>query len=63
MKSKINSLDETCFNLLTVYSIDMSTVVSISFGAASFLNLWMSNNIWGVGNYWWSNLQSPSLIY
>ena len=63
MKSKINSVDETCFNFPNGYSIDMSTVVSISIRAASFLNIWVSNNIWGVGDYWWSNLQSPSLIY
>ena len=46
MKSKINSLDESCFNLPTGYSIDMSVVVSIPFGGASFwnsLNGWFNN--------------------
>ena len=62
MKSKINSPDETCFNFTSGYSIDMSTTASIFLGAASFLNIWMSNNIWKAANYWWSNLQSPSLI-
>ena len=38
MKSKINSPNESCFNLPTGYSIDMSVTVSISFAAPSFLN-------------------------
>ena len=38
MKSKINSPDESCFNFPTGYSIDMSTLTNIPFGAASFLN-------------------------
>ena len=38
MKTKINSPDESCFNLPTGYSIDMSVPTSISFEATSFLN-------------------------
>jgi hypothetical protein len=62
MKSKINSLDESCFNFPTGYSIDMSTLTNIPFGAVSFLNLWTSDNNWSSGNYWWNNLQSGSSI-
>ncbi len=56
MKSKINSPDESCFNLPTGYSIDMSVTASITFGASSFLNYDSSNNNWGSANNWWSNL-------
>ena len=38
MKSKINSPDESCFNLPTGYSIDMSVSVSTLFAAPSYLN-------------------------
>ena len=40
MKSKINSPDESCFNLPTSYSIDMSVTAIIPFATASFLNSW-----------------------
>ena len=40
MKSKINSPDESCFNLPSGYSIDMSVSESISFAAPSFLNIY-----------------------
>ena len=56
MKSKINSPDESCFNLPTDYSIDMSVSVSTLFAAPSYLNSWTSNNNWNCGNYWWNNL-------
>ncbi len=36
MKSKINSADESCFNLPSGYSIDMSVSTSIPFAAPSF---------------------------
>ena len=61
MKSKINSPDESCFNFPTGYSIDMSVSTSIPFGTPSFLN-WGGTDIWSLGNVWWSNLQSGSLI-
>jgi hypothetical protein len=61
MKSKINSLDESCFNFQTGYSIDMSVFTSILFDAPSFLN-WYVNNNWGSANDWWYNLQSGLLI-
>jgi hypothetical protein len=60
MKSKINSPDESCFYFPTGYSIDMSVVVSIPFMTASFLN--SGSNNWGIGNSFWNNLQSGSLI-
>ena len=53
MKSKINSPDENCFNLPTGYSIDMTTVATISFGAESFFNL--GSNIWSSTIYWFNN--------
>ena len=57
MKSKINSPDESCFNLPTGYSIDMSVVGSFSFVTASFLNSYASNtNNWASANGWWDNL-------
>jgi hypothetical protein len=46
MKSKINSSDESCFNLPTGYSIDMGTLTNIPFDTTSFLN-WDSSNNWG----------------
>jgi hypothetical protein len=61
MKSKINSPDESCFNLPSGYSIDMSVSTSIPFAAPIFLFLG-SNNNWGSLNYWWNNLQSGLLI-
>jgi hypothetical protein len=60
MKSKINSPDESCFNLPTGYSIDMSVPTSILFGTPSFLN--SGSNNWGSYNAWWNNLQSGLLI-
>jgi hypothetical protein len=36
MKSKINSADESCFNFLSRYTIDMSVPTSILFAAPSF---------------------------
>ncbi len=62
MKSKINSPDESCFNFPTGYSIDMSVPTSISFVTASYLNSLTSNNNWSLGNNWWNNFQSGSLI-
>ena len=57
MKSKINSPDESCFNLPTGYSIDMSLLASIPFETASYLNSWTSyTNNWNSGNGWWNNL-------
>ena len=38
MKSKINSPDESCFNLPTGYSIDMGVTTNIPFVTASYLN-------------------------
>ena len=49
MKSKINSPNETCFDLPTGYSIDMNVDVSIPLGAASFLNSIINNNNWLFG--------------
>jgi hypothetical protein len=54
MKSKINSPDESCFNLPTGYSIDMSFTASISFGTVSYLHSGSIN--WGLTNAWWNNL-------
>ena len=63
MKSKINSPDESCFNLPSGYSIDMSVTENISFAAPSYLNPSTSNtNNWGSANGWWINLQSGLLI-
>ena len=61
MKSKINSPDETCFNLPTGYSIDLSVAESITFGTASLLNYGTNNN-WILDYNWWYNLQSGSSI-
>ena len=61
MKSKINSPDESCFNLPNGYSIDMSVVVSIPFGTANFLK-WDGNDNWDSVNAWWNNLQSSFSI-
>jgi hypothetical protein len=60
MKSKINSSDESCFNLPTGYSIDMSVPERILFVRASFLHLGSYN--WGSANGWFDNLQSDLLI-
>jgi hypothetical protein len=60
MKSKINSLDDSCFNFPTGYSIDMSVGASIPYETESFL-IRGSNN-WVPANYWWNNLQNGSLI-
>jgi hypothetical protein len=62
MKSKINSPDESCFNLSTGYSIDMSVSASIMFETASYLNSFTGNNDWGSSNLWWNNFQSGLLI-
>ena len=62
MKSKINSPDETCFNLPTGYSIDTSVPANIPFVKASFLNFWTNDNNWISGIAWWNNLQSGLLI-
>ena len=35
MKSKINLVDETCFNFPTGYSIDMNVSVNIAFTGAT----------------------------
>ena len=56
MKSKINSPDESCFNLPTGYSIDMSVPANIPFVIASFLNFWTSDNNWSLGSDWFTNL-------
>ena len=57
MKSKINSPDESCFNLPTGYSIDMIGTANIPFGIPSYLNSRYSNtNNWNYGYNWWSNL-------
>ncbi len=61
MKSKINSHDESCFNLPTGYSIDMSAPTNIAFENSGFLTYDVSNN-WGSANVWWNNLQAGSLI-
>jgi hypothetical protein len=60
MKSKINSPDESCFNFLSEYSINMNVHTSISFGTTNFLN--SGSNNWGSADYWWNNLQTGSLI-
>ena len=60
MKSKINSPDESCFNLQSGYSIDMSVTENISFAAPSFLR--SGSNNWSPNNGWWNNLQSGLLI-
>ena len=61
MKSKINSPDESCFDFLTGYSIDMSGFASIVFDAPSFLN-WDGSYNW-IPNYdWFFNFQSGLLI-
>ncbi len=62
MKSKINSPDESCFNLPTGYSIDMSGTTSIPCVTVSFLNFWTSSNNWSLGGAWWNNRQSGLLI-
>ena len=63
MKSKINSPDESCFNLPTGYSIDMSVTLSVPFVIPSFLNIFLSyTNNWNSGYDWWNNLQSGLLI-
>ena len=54
MKSKIKSLEETCFNLPTDYSINMSTAATIAFGAENFLNF--GSNNWGSAIAWFNNL-------
>jgi hypothetical protein len=54
MKSKINSPDESCFNLPTGYSIDMSVDASVFFAAPSYLQ--SGSNNWRSANNWWSNL-------
>ncbi len=61
MKSKINSLDDSCFNFPTGYSIDMSVGTNIPFVISSYLN-WDGTNNWGSSNNWWNNLQSGLLI-
>ncbi len=60
MKSKINSPDESCFNLPTGYSIDMSVTESIPFGTPSYLN--GGSNNWASISGTFANLQSGLLI-
>jgi hypothetical protein len=57
MKLKINSPDESCFNLPNGYSIDMNVASGIPFVTASFLNYDSTNN-WLSANVWWNNFQS-----
>ena len=47
MKSKINSLDETCFSLPTGYSINIHISVSIPFGEINYTNSYTGNYYWG----------------
>ena len=49
MKSKIKLHDESCFNLPTGYSVDMSVIARIPFETASFLH--GNTNNWGSTNY------------
>ena len=55
MKSKTNSTDESCFNLPTGYSIDMSVTADILFEPATFLNKNAGNN-WVSTIAWFANL-------
>ncbi len=62
MKSKINSPNESCFNLPSSYSIDMNVSTSISFVTPNFFNFWTRKTNWDFTNSWWNNLQSGSFI-
>ena len=53
MKSKINSPDQSCFNLPSGYSVDMSVAVSIPFETPSLLN--SGSNNWGLSNSWFTD--------